>query len=54
MHEEFKMKTFFYTVSVLMIIGWALSYFVYSLQPSIHLLLLLAVVAGYIGMKRKD
>ncbi|WP_366915492.1 DUF5670 family protein [uncultured Gelidibacter sp.] len=48
------MKTFFYTVSVLMIIIWALSYFVYSLKPSVHLLLPLAVLMGIIGMKKKE
>ncbi|TDU43653.1 hypothetical protein BXY82_1069 [Gelidibacter sediminis] len=54
MYEDPKMKMFFYTVSVLMIIAWALSYFVYSLQPAVHLLLLLAVVVGLIGMKKND
>ncbi|WP_368856068.1 DUF5670 family protein [Gelidibacter salicanalis] len=48
------MKTFFYTVSVLMIVIWALSYFVYALKPSIHLLLLLAVLVGLIGMNKKE
>ncbi|MEO8773917.1 MAG: DUF5670 family protein [Gelidibacter sp.] len=47
------MKTFFYTISVLMIIIWALSYFVYSLNETIHFLLLTSLLLGIAGFLEK-
>lgn len=49
------MKTFLYTITVLIVIIWALSYFVFSLSSLlIHLLLILAVVIGLIGHKKYE
>lgn len=53
MNHEFTMKTIFYTVSILMVVAWAVSYFVYALKPSIHFLLLTAVLLGVAGFLEK-
>ncbi len=47
------MKTVFYTISVLMIIIWALSYFVYSANATIHLLLVTSFLIGLVGFLEK-
>lgn len=47
------MKTFFYTVSTLAVIIWALSYFVYFLNDSIHLLLVTSALLGLAGLLEK-
>ncbi|MGC1632587.1 MAG: lmo0937 family membrane protein [Gelidibacter sp.] len=47
------MKTLFYTISVLVVIVWALSFFVYGLNESIHFLLLTSVLLGVAGLFEK-
>ncbi|MBA6152033.1 DUF5670 family protein [Gelidibacter maritimus] len=47
------MKTIFYTVSVLVVIIWAVSYFVYGLKTPVHFLLLTAALLGVAGMLEK-
>jgi len=54
MEDEIHMKIVLYTVSVLMIIAWALCYFVYSFGGTIHILLLLAVLLGMMGISKKQ
>lgn len=54
MIQDLNMKTFFYTVSVIMVIVWALSYFVYAINASIHLLLLSALLLGVAGLLEKE
>lgn len=53
MNDEFTMKTIFYTVSVLVVVVWAVSYFVYGLKTPIHFLLLTAVLLGVAGFLEK-
>lgn len=53
MDHDFYMKTIFYTVSILMIIAWAVSYFVYSLKAPIHFLLLAAALIGIVGILKE-
>ena len=53
MIHDSNMKTIFYTVSVLMIIIWALSYFVYSLNSTVHLLLVTSILLGIEGFLEK-
>lgn len=46
------MKTFFYTLAVLIVITWSFGYFVFSLDSmGIHLLLLFAILVGLFGYK---
>lgn len=47
------MKTLFYTISILTIIIWALSYFVYFLNGSVHFLLLTSALLGIAGVLEK-
>jgi hypothetical protein len=54
MYNQLNMKGFFYTVSVVMVIVWALCYFVYSLETSIHALLFLALLVGLAGLLQKN
>ncbi len=54
MFQDLNMKLIFYTVSVLMVIAWALSYFVYSLTTSAHILLIIASIIGFAGLYRKE
>ena len=53
MIQDSNMKTIFYTVSVLMIIIWALSYFVYAMNPTVHFLLLTSILLGLAGFLEK-
>jgi hypothetical protein len=39
------MKSLLYLVAVILVIGWALGFFVYNAGDLIHLLLVIAVVA---------
>ncbi|QNM84963.1 lmo0937 family membrane protein [Polaribacter pectinis] len=49
------MKTFLYTITILVVIIWALGFFVYAIGSLlIHLLLILAVICGIIGYKIKS
>lgn len=51
--HDSNMKTIFYIISVLMIIIWALSYFVYSINATIHLLLVTSILLGIAGFLEK-
>jgi Family of unknown function (DUF5670) len=49
------MRSLLYIVAVILVIGWALGFFVYSASGLIHILLVLAIVAillRLIGGKR--
>ncbi|WP_435414203.1 lmo0937 family membrane protein [Polaribacter aestuariivivens] len=49
------MKNLLYTITVLIIVIWALSYFVFALGSLlIHLLLILAIVLGVLGYRIKS
>ncbi|WP_171032354.1 DUF5670 family protein [Polaribacter aestuariivivens] len=49
------MKNLLYTITILIIVIWALSYFVFALGSLlIHLLLLLAIVLGILGYRIKN
>ncbi len=39
------MRSLLYLVAVILVIGWALGYFVYSAGSIIHILLVIAVIA---------
>lgn len=54
MIQDPNMKLLLYTVSVLMVIAWALSYFVYSLDTTAHFLLLIGLVTGFAGILQKE
>ena len=48
------MKTLFFTLSVLMVVAWAISYFVYSMQAEVHFLLFFAILIGLAGILKKN
>ena len=48
------MNTLLYVIAVLLIIGWALGFFVYSAGYLIHILLVLAVIAIILRIIRGD
>jgi len=39
------MRSLLYLVAVILVIGWALGYFVYSAGGMIHILLVIAIIA---------
>ncbi len=53
MHDDLNMKPFFYTLSFIMVIAWALCYFVYSFNEQVHLLLPLALLLAFVGEVKK-
>jgi hypothetical protein len=48
------MNNLLYVIAVLLIIGWALGFFVYSAGYLIHILLVLAVIAIILRIIRGD
>jgi hypothetical protein len=48
------LRSLLYLIAAVLIIGWAISYFVWKPGPFIHLLAALAVAAFLIGLTRKD
>jgi hypothetical protein len=46
------MNSLLYIIAVILIIGWALGAFVYSVGGLIHILLVIAVIAIVIGLIR--
>jgi|GEM_PF-230247 len=48
------MRTLFYIIAVVLLIGWALGTFVYALGNLIYILLVLAIVALVLGVARKN
>jgi len=47
------MNSILYIVAVVLIIGWALGVFVYSLTGLIHTLLIIAIIAIILGLIRR-
>jgi hypothetical protein len=47
------MNSILYIVAVILVIGWALGVFVYSLTGLIHVLLVIAVIAIILGLIRR-
>jgi hypothetical protein len=47
------MNSLLYIIAVILIIGWALGVFVYSVSGLIHVLLVLAVIAIILGLLRR-
>jgi hypothetical protein len=47
------MKFLVLALAMIIIIGWAMGVFIYSLMGLIHLLILFAIVTLFLGIKRK-
>lgn len=47
------MRTILYLIAVILIIGWLLGAFVYSVGGLIHILLVIAVIALILGVIRR-
>lgn len=47
------MNSILYIVAVILIIGWALGVFVYSVTGLIHVLLIIAIIAVILGLIRR-
>jgi Family of unknown function (DUF5670) len=47
------MNSILYIVAVVLVIGWALGVFVYSLTGLIHVLLVIAIIALILGIIRR-
>jgi len=47
------MNSILYIIAVILVIGWALGVFVYSVSGLIHILLVLAVIALILGLIRR-
>jgi hypothetical protein len=47
------MNSILYIVAVILVIGWALGVFVYSLTGLIHVLLVIAIIAVILGLIRR-
>jgi hypothetical protein len=47
------MRGLLYIIAVILIIGWALGFFVYSATGIIHVLLVIAVIALLLGVIRR-
>ena len=46
------MRSILYVIAVVLIIGWLLGVFVYSLSGLIHILIVLAIIALLLGLIR--
>lgn len=46
------MRSLLYIIAVILVIGWAISVFAYSVSGLVHLLIVLAIIAFVIGMLR--
>jgi hypothetical protein len=46
------MRSLLYIIAVILIIGWALGVFVYSVGSLIHVLLVIAIIAVILGVIR--
>ncbi|MDT3405017.1 lmo0937 family membrane protein [Mucilaginibacter terrae] len=46
------MRSLLYIIAVILIIGWAISVFAYSVSGLIHILIVLAVISLILGMFR--
>ncbi|MES1214566.1 MAG: lmo0937 family membrane protein [Bacteroidota bacterium] len=47
------MRSILYLLAVILIIGWLLGVFVYSLSGLIHILLVLAIISILLGLIRR-
>jgi hypothetical protein len=47
------MRSILYIIAVILIIGWLLGVFVYSVSGLIHILLVIAVIALLLGIIRR-
>jgi hypothetical protein len=47
------MNSLLYIVAVILVIGWAIGVFVYSVTGLIHVLLIIAIVAIILGLIRR-
>ncbi len=47
------MRSILYVIAVILVIGWLLGFFVYSLTGLIHVLLVLAVISILLGLIRR-
>jgi hypothetical protein len=47
------MNSILYIIAVILIIGWALGVFVYSVGGLIHVLLVIAIIALILGLIRR-
>lgn len=47
------MRSLLYLLAVILIIGWVLGFFVYSVGGLIHILLVLAVISIILGLIRR-
>ncbi|HEV3224533.1 MAG TPA: lmo0937 family membrane protein [Puia sp.] len=47
------MSSLLYLIAVILIIGWILGFFVYSVGGLIHILLVIAIVALILGVIRR-
>ncbi|MDB5003389.1 MAG: hypothetical protein JWQ34_1614 [Mucilaginibacter sp.] len=47
------MNSLLYIIAVILVIGWALGFFLYSAGGIIHVLLVIAVIALLIGLIRR-
>ena len=52
--QQIYMKTFFFALSVFLVIAWAISYFVYAIQDEVHFLLFFALLIGLAGTVKKN
>ncbi|WP_439695193.1 lmo0937 family membrane protein [Mucilaginibacter sp. AW1-7] len=48
------MNSLLYIIAVILIIGWAIGAFVYSVGGLIHILLVIAIIALVLGFLRRD
>lgn len=48
------MNSLLYIIAVILIIGWAIGAFVYSVGGLIHILLVIAIIALILGFLRRD
>jgi hypothetical protein len=48
------MRSILYIIAVILIIGWVLGAFVYSVGGLIHILLVLAIISLVFGFLRRD
>ncbi|RED92829.1 lmo0937 family membrane protein [Marinoscillum furvescens] len=47
------MRSLLYLVAIILVIGWLLGFFVYSLGHLIHILLVIAVIALILGVIKR-
>lgn len=48
------LRSLLYIISVTLLLGWALGFFVWRPGPLIHIMALLAVIAFILGITRKE